>query len=136
MNRRNGFTLVELMVVIAIIGILAVLAIPRFLGAVDKSKAAEFRPVLKQIYLLENTYQHELGTYSDNTTDLGFEEPGARARFSYEVASFSQTTYRAEAILRSGAIRTHTGTATIDQDGAGGVSGSLAPLVFWKGIGN
>ena len=38
-SMRKGFTLVELMVVIVIIGILAALAITRFLGATNKSKS-------------------------------------------------------------------------------------------------
>jgi|GEM_PF-1141662 prepilin-type N-terminal cleavage/methylation domain-containing protein len=72
---RKGFTLVELMVVIVIIGILAALAIPRFLGATNKAKATEFKPVLKQIYTLEEAYRQEsaggvYGTFSKIAWDV------------------------------------------------------------------
>jgi type IV pilus assembly protein PilA len=73
---RKGFTLVELMVVIVIIGILAALAIPRFLGATNKSKVAEFKPVLKQIYTLEEAFRQEsnAGNYGELTA-IGWDPP-------------------------------------------------------------
>lgn len=85
---KKGFTLVELMVVIVIIGILAALAIPRFLGATNKTKAAEFKPVLKQIYTLQMAYKQEKDVFSADAdgSDIGFEAPsGNKARFSYTI---------------------------------------------------
>lgn len=74
---RKGFTLVELMVVIVIIGILAALAIPRFLGATNKAKVTEFKPVLKQIYTLETAYQQESSSGSYGTLQqVGWDAPG------------------------------------------------------------
>jgi prepilin-type N-terminal cleavage/methylation domain-containing protein len=82
---KKGFTLVELMVVIVIIGILAALAIPRFLGATNKTKAAEFKPVLKQIYTLQMAYQQEKGTLANDLGIIGFDPPGSTSRFTYSV---------------------------------------------------
>ena len=61
--KRNGFTLVELMIVVVIIGVLAALAIPRFTKASMKSKASEPRTVLKHIYEAALEYYQQYGSY-------------------------------------------------------------------------
>jgi len=55
MNSR-GFTLIELMIVVVIIGILAAMAIPRFMQTTTKTKQSEAKLILKQIYVNERTY--------------------------------------------------------------------------------
>ena len=65
-HNRRGFTLIELMIVVVIIGILAALAIPRFMKATAKAKQSEAKQILKQIYTMEHTYRQGNATYGDN----------------------------------------------------------------------
>jgi len=65
-GESKGFTLIELMIVVVIIGILAAIAIPRFMAASTKSKQSEAKLILKQIYEMERAYHQEYGTYACN----------------------------------------------------------------------
>ena len=60
---EKGFTLIELMIVVAIIGILAAIAIPNFLRFQLKSKTSEAKVNLAAIRTAEESYLAEFGTY-------------------------------------------------------------------------
>ena len=69
---QSGFTLVELMVVVAIIGILGGVAIPKFRVYQAKSKTAQAKLLLSSIYTAEMSFAAEFDVYSAccNTRDL------------------------------------------------------------------
>jgi len=60
---NKGFTLIELMIVVAIIGILAAIAIPNFLRFQLKSKSSEGKVNIAAIRTAQESYMAEFGTY-------------------------------------------------------------------------
>jgi prepilin-type N-terminal cleavage/methylation domain-containing protein len=62
-RNQKGFSLVELMIVVGIIGILATLALPRFKQFQAKAKMGEAKNILSHIYTLEQTYSLDNNAY-------------------------------------------------------------------------
>ena len=65
LKKKQGFTLIELMIVVAIIGILAAIAIPNFLKFQLRSKAGEGKLNLAAIRTAQEAYFAELGTFQN-----------------------------------------------------------------------
>ncbi len=62
---RRGFSLIEVMVVIAIIAFFAVIALPNFMSFLAKAKRSEAHMQLRALYMLEKAYFAEHGVYTD-----------------------------------------------------------------------
>ncbi len=70
MRRNTGFTLVEIMVVVVIIGILAVLIVPRVLGRTDEAKQAAARHDIATVMQSLKLYKLDNGRYPTNDQGL------------------------------------------------------------------
>lgn len=80
---RKGFTLVELMIVVAVIGLLAALAIPNYIRFQARAKQAEVKGNLKAAFTCERAYYQEHSTYTSCTMKIGFApERGNRYRYT------------------------------------------------------
>ncbi len=90
MRSKKGFTLIELMIVVAIIGILAAIAIPNFLKFQAKSKQSEAKTNLKAIFTAETSYFGEFNEYNDFVR-INWEPIGTSVRYLYGFASNSGT---------------------------------------------
>jgi prepilin-type N-terminal cleavage/methylation domain-containing protein len=75
-KRSAGFTLVELLIVIAILGILAMIAVPAYIGQQKKAARSEAYSNLESLRLLEEQFYAENSVYAPSTGVAGADQPG------------------------------------------------------------
>ena len=103
---ESGFSLTELMVVIVVIGILAMISIPRFMSVATRAKMTEAKTKLRHVSALQQSYFYEHDRYSADLAAIGFESSG-EARYSVTITDASDQHFRARA------------TSAVDFDGDG-----------------
>jgi prepilin-type N-terminal cleavage/methylation domain-containing protein len=93
----NGFTLVELLVVVAILGVLASLALPKLSSAKDKAKLAGIRTDIRNMETIEESYFSNFGNYG-TLADLEADGYTAPAGVAMQVTDQTITGYRVQAV--------------------------------------
>ncbi len=79
---KAGFTLIELMIVVAIIGLLAALAIPNFIKFQARSRQSEAKANLKAYFTAQKAYYGDKGVYCTELDAVGF-APERNNRYQY-----------------------------------------------------
>jgi general secretion pathway protein G len=67
---RRGFTLIELMVVMAIIAVLLTIALPRYLGSVDRAREATLKQTLAVVRDAIDKFHADQGRYPNDLAEL------------------------------------------------------------------
>ena len=70
LNSEDGFTLVELIVVVMMIGVLSSIAIPQFMTAADKAKQKEATGIVSALIKAATAYQTEYGSLPNDHLDI------------------------------------------------------------------
>jgi type II secretion system protein G len=70
LGNSRGFTLIELLIVVVIIGILAAIAIPKFVNTKEKTYVAQMKTDLRNLATAEEAYFYDNGTYSSSLPAL------------------------------------------------------------------
>ena len=113
---KHGFSLIELMVVVAIMAFLAMIAVPNFNRFLAKAKRAEAYMNLNSIYAAEKAYYTEHGAYSDilmGEGGIGWKPEGK----TYYTYGFAGAEGRNNFVGKLGASGSHLQGSRADKQG-------------------
>ncbi|MCL4316407.1 MAG: prepilin-type N-terminal cleavage/methylation domain-containing protein [Gammaproteobacteria bacterium] len=118
-KQHLGFTLIELMIVVAIVGLLAAIAYPSYMDSVRKGRRAEAITALYQIQLAQEKWRANNSTYTGTlgTGGLGLSATvpaSGTAYYDLALSNNSATGFTAKATAKT--------TGGQDKDTAGGIS--------------
>lgn len=114
MKAQNGFTLIELMIVVAIIGLLAGVGLPMYSDYVMRGRLVEATSALSDGRVRMEQF------FQDNRTYVGGTAPDATTNFTYAASNLTVSTYTLTATGRLGAAGF---VYTIDQNNAKATTG-------------
>ena len=112
-RKQKGFTLIELMIVVVIIGVLAALAIPRYMKSATRAKQTEAKGLLKQIYTMQQAYFGMYEAYALNGVTASALAPLAFARIHVDIQLPARYSY---VMVTGGSTYTCTASANLDDD--------------------
>lgn len=97
-----AFNLQETLIVLAIIGILLLLALPNLMPLISKAKSIEAQTQLKAIYNAQTTHRYMHSTFSQDFNEIDFIAPATvkengTANYQYEIISADNASFKARA---------------------------------------
>jgi type IV pilus assembly protein PilA len=81
LKQRKGFSMIELMVVVAIIGVLAAIGIPQYSKFQAKARQSEAKLGLAALFTAEESFRQEWNQFSLSLVNIGFSVQGQRLRY-------------------------------------------------------
>lgn len=86
----HGFTLIELMVAVVIVGILAAVAYPSYTSYVQRSRRADAMAVLSSIAQAQERYRSNRSAYASALSDLGIDDAKVSPHYTVSIAGIGE----------------------------------------------
>lgn len=118
-NKQGAFTLIELMIAVAIVGILSAIAYPSYQQHVIKSNRAEAQAFLMEIAQRQQQYLIASRSYADKET-LALTTPASVLKvydITFTIGNGPPPTFTITATPKTGTLQPTDGALTIDQAG-------------------
>ena len=130
-RRGRGFTLIELMIVVAVVALLAVVALPAYQDSVRKARRTEAKAALSEAAMMMERYLTEKGTYATARLGVDLDPPAVYRNLSengyYALSLESEAaTFILKAVPQGSQAVDACGTYTLTQRGERGVSARTA----------
>lgn len=98
----RGFTLIELMIVVAVIGVIALIAVPAYQDSVQKSRRADAMAFLTRLQQLQERYRGNEPAYASAAASMGAPTESPERYYALTIENVSASGYRLVATARSG----------------------------------
>lgn len=101
-KKLHAFSLTELLIALAIVGILVLIALPNLMPLITEAKSTEAKLQLKHLYSLEDRHFKMYSKYSSDMNELGFEQvklvtEDGKANYKIEIVEADLATFKATA---------------------------------------
>jgi len=107
MKKSKGFTLVELIIVIVIVGILSIVAVPIYRGYTKKAIATEAKALLGSIATAQRVYYAEFGNYYEISSSVTFNT-------TLDIDARSNKYFDSYKVTTAGAANSYTFTSIVE----------------------
>jgi type IV pilus assembly protein PilE len=127
MRKENGFTLIELMIVVAIIGILAAIAYPSYQDQVMKSRRSDAQSLVLDVAARQERFYFDNGSYADKLSALSYSADTIdtpEGYYSVAISASSASSFTVTATPQGAQASDKCGNLSLDQAGQKTKSGT------------
>lgn len=134
MKRSTGFTLIEMMIVLVVIGILASIAVPSYQSYITRNNRSEGQALLNDAAARQERFFTQNNQYATTVAQLGLASANSRTNvYQLQINRPNTTQYTLSATpINKQAQDVDCGTYRLDQDGNRTITGRLSAADCWR----